>query len=183
MYQFTRLNQTTATFYEKLTYPRFRPYLKALDSDNSIISIGVNQGSQPLGLTLAEISTDSKSAEILSLFIVPEHRGKGLGKNLLTYVEGQLIAQGCSQVSLVYISNATTPYLERILKERQWSNPQLRMLVCSVPIENMKDAAWLNLDIRLPSSYIIFPWLELSLEERELIQKKQAYPHIKCGIT
>lgn len=187
MYQFIRLNEKKATLYEKLTYPKFRPYLKTLDYDNTLIAIGVNLASQPVGLALAEILTDENSSEILSLFVVPEHRGKGLGKTLLEHLEKELISQGCSQVSLVYISNATTPYLEKILKERQWSNPQFRMLVGSSPIENLKDAPWLNLDNRLPSSYSIFPWLELSLQERKLIQQQQSdspwYPEVLSPFT
>ncbi|MCX5980411.1 MAG: GNAT family N-acetyltransferase [Nostocales cyanobacterium LacPavin_0920_SED1_MAG_38_18] len=46
------------------------------------MAVGVDFGSQPVGLVLAETSTEQnqKIATILSLFVVPEHRGSGLGK-------------------------------------------------------------------------------------------------------
>jgi GNAT superfamily N-acetyltransferase len=182
MYKFVTLNNATAASYERLTYPTYRPRLSALDHDGSTVAMGVHLDSQSIGLILAETSTDLKSAEILSLFVVPEYRGHGLGKTLLAYMEEELYQRGCSQLNLVYVSNETTPALERILKQCNWSNPQLRMLVCSGPISNIKDASWLKLHNLLPSGYTIFPWVELTQQERELIQKQQAssvwYPEI-----
>ncbi len=184
MYKFVILNNTTAAFYEKLTYPTFRPRLRTLDFDKFIVAIGVHLDSQPVGLVLAETLTDQKSAEILSLFVVPEHRGRGLGKTLLTYIEEKLCQRGCSQANFVYISNTTTSSLEQILKQCNWSTPKPRMLVCSSPIINFKDAPWLKLHNALPSGYTIFPWVELTKEERKLIQKQQVsfpwYPEILC---
>ncbi len=184
MYKFVTVNSAAATSYERLTYPTFRPRLSALDHDCSTVALGVHLGLQPIGLILAETSTERKSAKILSLFVIPEHRGHGLGKTLLTYVEEKLFQLGCLQANLVYVSNATTPALERILKHCNWSNPQLRMLVCSGSIINIKDASWLKLHNALSASYTIFPWVELTLQERELIQKQQGsypwYPEILC---
>jgi len=174
MYNFINLNKTTAAFYEKLTYPTFRSRLRALDSNQSIIAIGVHLASQPVGLILVETSIDRKNAEILSLFVVPEHRKRQLAKTLLIYIEEKLYQIGCSRVNLVYVYNATSPALEKILKQCNWFTPQIRMLVCSAPIINIKDASWLQLYNSLPSAYTIFPWVELTKQERELIQKQQA---------
>jgi GNAT superfamily N-acetyltransferase len=184
MYKYVSLNNTTAAFYENLTYPAFRSRLRALDSDKSIVALGIHLDSQPVGLVLAEYSTveNQKTATILSFFIVPQHRGKALGKTLLTHVENELCQLGCLQVNVVYISNSTTPYWEKILQQCKWSAPQLRMLVCSGSIINIKDAPWLKLANALPSVYTIFPWMELTKQERELIQKQQMvspwYPEI-----
>lgn len=184
MYQFVILNNKIAAFYENLTYPAFRSRLKAIDNDESIVALGVHLGSQAVGLVLVEISTDKnhKSATILSFFVVPEHRGRGLGKTLLTYIEDELHQLDCSQVNVVYISNATTTFWEKILKQCNWSTPQLRMLVCSGSIINIKDAVWLRLAHTLPPGYTIFPWVELTKQERDLIEKQQAtstwYPEI-----
>lgn len=184
MYKFVTLNNTTAAFYEKLTYPTFRPRLRTLDFNNFIVALGVHLGSQPVGLVLVETSTDHKSAEILSLFVIPEHRGRGLGKTLLTYIEEELCQRGCSQANFVYVSNTTTSSLEQILKQCNWSTPKPRMLVCSSPIINFKNAPWLKLHNALPSGYTIFPWVELTKQEREMIQKQQInspwYPEILC---
>jgi len=97
MYKLVTLNNTTAAFYENLTYPTYRSRLKMLDSNESIVAVGMHLGSQRVGLVLAETSTEQnqKIATILSLFVVPEHRGSGLGKSLLTYIEDELIQLGC----------------------------------------------------------------------------------------
>jgi GNAT superfamily N-acetyltransferase len=148
------------------------------------VAVGVHFSSQPVGLVLAETSTEQnqKIATILSVFVVPEHRGCGLGKSLLTYMEEELIQLGCLQVNVVYVSNSSTPYWEKILQKCNWSTPQVRMLVCSCLIANFKDAAWLKLANTLPSAYTIFPWVELTNQERESIQEQQAtsswYPEI-----
>jgi GNAT superfamily N-acetyltransferase len=180
MYQFCLLNNAQAGCFQKLIYPTYRPLLKTLDANNYIIAVGVYLDSQPIGLGLAVI--DKHEAEVLSLFIHPEHREKGLGKALLNYLETELQQRGCSQVRLVYISNATTPALESILQHLNWSTPQLRMLVCEGTKESIKDAPLLQLNYSLPASYTIFPWVELTPEDREHIQKQQAispwYPEI-----
>lgn len=182
LYNFVNLNSRVSLFYEQLTYPAFRSKLRNIDTDQSIIAIGVNQDSQPIGLILAETTAHQKVAEILSLFVVPEHRGYGLGKTLLMYMEEELAQRGCSQANLVYIPNSTTPYLERILNQCHWSNPQLRMLVCSGPIANIKDASWLKISDALPKGYYIFPWQELTEQEKESIKTQQKlcawYPEI-----
>jgi GNAT superfamily N-acetyltransferase len=182
MYDFIELNNKTAILYQNLTYPTYRPRLKIVD--DSILAVGVNFASQPVGLVLAETYTEKnqKNASILSLFVVPEHRGRGLGKSLLNYVENLLYQLGCSQVNVVYVSNSTTPHWEKILDKFNWSHPQLRMLVCSSIIANFQSATWLKVANTLPSTYTIFPWVELTNQERELIKQQQAispwYPEI-----
>ncbi len=180
MYQFSLLNNAQAVCFQKLTYPTYRPLLNTLDANNSIIAVGVNLGLQPIGLGLAIIDKDD--AEIISLFIHPEHRSQGLGKTLLNYLEIELQQRRYSQVRLVYISNSTTPALLRILKQLNWSTPQVRMLVCEGTKESIKDAPLLRINSCLPASYTIFYWIELTPEDREYIQRQQSispwYPEI-----
>lgn len=180
MYQFSLLNNAEAIFFEKLTYPLYRPLLKNLDTNSSIVALGINIGSQPMGLSLAII--DNSKAEILSLFIHPEYRKKGLGKKLLNSLEIELQKRGCLEVNVVYVTNPTTLYFEKIIQQLGWSSPELRMLVCEGFIENFKDLSWLRLYERLPSDYTIFPWCELTQQDRKFIQEKQAdflgYPEV-----
>ena len=75
--------------------------------------------------------------------------------------------------ALVYVSNATTPSLEYILNQCNWSTPQLRMLICSSSRDCIKDAPWLKLENALPSSYKTFPWVKLTVEERKIMKKNK----------
>jgi GNAT superfamily N-acetyltransferase len=179
MYNYLILDNTTAPLYENLTYPTFRTRLKTLDSDDSIVALGVNIDSQPVGLALAEISTleNQKIASILSLFVVPEYRERTIGKTLLAHLDDIVHQRGCSLISVVYVNNSTTPYWEKILTHLDWSTPQVRRLICSGSIINIKDAPWLKVANALPAKYTTFPWVELTKQERELMQKQQAVSH------
>ncbi|AFY50503.1 acetyltransferase (GNAT) family protein [Nostoc sp. PCC 7524] len=176
MYNYLILENKTAASYENLTYPIFRTRLKTLDSDESIIALAVNLDSKPIGLALAEILTveNKKIASILSLFVVPEHRGCTIGKNLLIHIEDILRQQACSLISVIYVNNSTNPYWEKILKQLNWSTPQIRRFICSGSIINIKDAAWLKVANALSPKYTIFPWVKLTKQERDLIQRQQA---------
>lgn len=177
-YQIFPVNNAQAVLFEKFTYPIYRPLLKMLGKDSSLSAVAIMLEQQPIGLALVKI--DNNQSEILSFFIHPEHRGKGLGKKLLTQVEIELRKRKCYQVRVIYVSNATTPAFERILEQLNWTVPQLRMLVCKGVIEKFQDSPLLSLT--LPSSYLIFPWIELTQKERKKIQQQQLsspwYPEV-----
>jgi len=182
MYQLLNLDKKTAVDYQLLTYPIYRPILRNLASDSSLIAIGVQLHSQPVGLVLAQLYPGENCGELLSLFVIPEYRQQGLGKVLLTQMEEELNHRRCSQVGLVYLPNATTPALERILEQRHWFSPQPRMLVCRSTTTHLQEIPWLNLHHLLPPTYEIFPWTKLTRRERKTIQKQQtgslSYPDI-----
>lgn len=187
-YEFVPLDIAKATLYEKLTYPIFRPRLGNLIPNSSMVAVGVHSSSKPAGLVLAECNRSW--GEILSLFVVPEHRHCGLGKALLSSIEQEIYRRGCSQAKLIYMASDTTPYLEQILARCNWSAPQPRMLVGSSTcmsgdntplVSAIKDC--LNRYF-LPPAFSLFPWMELTSLEREAIQKQQGnlrwYPDILC---
>lgn len=169
-YQLVRLNSSVSHSYEKLTYPTFRAFLTDSALAEVRVAFAISYLSQPVGLILAELSADRSSAEICSMFVVPEHRKLGLGKVLLASIEKALCERGCLQANLVYITNDTTPALERLLWERYWSVPKLRMLVCRGSAETIRSAPWLS-GYSLPPSFTIFPWKQLTLQERRAIQQ------------
>jgi N-acetylglutamate synthase-like GNAT family acetyltransferase len=176
------LNSANIEQYEKLTYPVYRHHLKNINKDKSIITISLGLSDQPIGLILAKYSQVRKTAEILSLFVIPEYRQTGIATQLLLLIEQELVKRKCQQMNLIYIANETTPALEKILTKYNWSSPIPRMLICSGMVENIKDAPWLNCGTKLASDYEIFPWRELSENEKEMIQKSQQsnpwYPDI-----
>jgi GNAT superfamily N-acetyltransferase len=176
MYKFVVLNRENAFQYDNLTYPSFRYRLRIFKPNESLIAIGVHLDDIPVGLVFTELLSDRSSAKVLSLFVVPEHRGQGLGKTLLTKMEQQLRQVGCSKVSLVYLPNSTTVFLEKILECGNWLSPNPRMLIGRVVIleSTIQTADWVggNATI-LDSSYAMFPWIELTQEERQNILTEQ----------
>lgn len=174
MYTLNILKDSTAAKYEKLTFPPFRPMLRNVDSEKSIIAIAASYLEQPVGLALAEICQNDSSAQVHSIFVEPPHRGAGIGTALLTRLEEELYHRECTKTELVYMTGKpTTPAWERLLQKCNWAPPQTRMLVCKGQIEKVIEAPWMKKYSRLPSSYRIFPWLEITQEERQAIQQQQ----------
>lgn len=175
MYTINVLNDSTAVKYEKLTFPAFRYVLRSIDSQKSVIALAASYLEQPVGLALAEIwEDDSSSAEVLSIFVEPPQRCAGIGTALLTRLEEELSQRGCTKAKLSYMTGkSTTPALERLLQKCNWTCPQPRMLICKGQAETIIQAPWMKRYSRIPSSYSIFPWLEITQEERQAIQQQQ----------
>ena len=174
MYTLNVLNDSTKVKYEKLTFPAFRYVLRSIDSQKSVIALAASYLEQPVGLALAEISEDDSSAEVRSIFVEPAQRCAGIGTALLTRIEEELSQRGCTKAKLSYITGkSTTPALERLLQKCNWTCPQPRMLICKGQAEEIIQAPWMKRYSRIPSSYSIFPWLEITQEERQAIQQQQ----------
>ena len=174
MYTINVLNDSTAVKYEKLTFPAFRYVLRSIDSQKSVIALAASYLEQPVGLALAEISEDDSSAEVRSIFVEPAQRCAGIGTALLTRLEEELSQRGCTKAKLSYMAGkSTTPALEHLLQKCNWAPPGSQMLICKGQVEAVIEAPWMKTYSRLPSSYSIFPWLEITQEERQAIQQQQ----------
>ena len=108
MYDYLLLEQSNVAQYEELTYPAFRPHLRKVTLDSSKVAIGVELDSQPIGLIFAEYGTTKATppktfGQILSFFVVPEYRNKGIGTALLQKMSAELKHRGCEEISLKYL--------------------------------------------------------------------------------
>ncbi|MBD2445597.1 GNAT family N-acetyltransferase [Nostoc sp. FACHB-152] len=179
MYQLNLLNNSTANEYEWMTFPSYQYLLHKLDTDDRIVAIGATKNQQPIGLVLAQIVQD-RIAIIFSIFVAMENRGKGVGTALLSRVETELQSRGCKIIQLSYTTGKpTTRALEHLLEKRNWTPPQTRTLVCRGEADKVMEANWLKRYSRLPSSYSIFPWQEITPQERQaILQQQQTQPWI-----
>jgi GNAT superfamily N-acetyltransferase len=167
------LNRVTIQPYLHLTYPIWRTQLQQPEYKESIMAIGVEIDSQPVGLAIANIGSYTNKAKILSIYIQPEYRQQGIGGLLLSSLSQKLQMSGCSQLELRYTAPATTTVaLEKLLTQQGWSIPQSKMLVCYSITERMKQAPWLY-SYHLPATFSIFPLVELTSQEYQIIQQKQ----------
>lgn len=174
MYTLTRLeNFGTAFFYQAFTFPQVRPQLKALKPEGATVAVGASDSDQPIGLALAEILPDSKSAEVHSIFVARTHRRKGIGTALLTRLEEDLFLRGCTSAKLIYtIGQPATLALESLLQKRNWTPPQPWAIVCKATTDRIANAPWMQKS-SLPASYTFFPWAEITSEERVAIEQQQ----------
>lgn len=173
MYKLDRLeNAFTACVYQPLTFPLFRPLLRSLEPQSSIVAIAASESNQPIGLVLAHIQPGSRSCKVLSIFVKPNYRQQGIGTALLQRLEAELHQCQCDRAELTYITgNLTTSSLERLLQKCHRSDPKPRMLVgkATYRIEN---APWMK-RTSLPRAYHLFPWQEITPSERAALEQQQ----------
>ena len=173
MYQFSIIQDPkVAPLYYKLTFSRYYSKLQACNQESSIVAIAANFAEKPIGLALAEIQSNHE-AEVLSIFVEPSHRNQGVGTDLMKHLLDELKKRQCQSVQLVYITGKpSTPALEHLLEKFDWTPPEPRMLVCKGDRRTLS-APWLHKDYRLPSGFSIFPWVEITEQERITLQKEQ----------
>ena len=172
MYNYIVLDNLTAPTYKHLTYPWLQERLdKLLPSDLTNIALGVVLQGQPVGLVLAEYSINQNQANILSLIVAKEHRQRGLGTALLIQIEEILKGYGCQQLNLLYTLNLATPILERMLKQQNWTPASFYSLQCLTNRATINQAPFLH-GYTLPKKFTIFPWAELTAQERAKIEQR-----------
>jgi GNAT superfamily N-acetyltransferase len=177
MYKYTNLDRSTATAYQHLTFPSLRSQLTTIDRHKNLVAIGAQIDSQPVGLIMAEIDPDnSNTAEILSLFVIPNCRRLGIGKELLNQLINELTRQKCQALKIIYISKDLTAPLPQFLQATGWLDPALRMVICSELVAKIANATWLKLDTKMPPGYTIFPWIELTKSEQKKLAAATWYP-------
>ena len=183
MYSYVVLDRLNAPAYKHLTYPWLQERLDQLSPQNlKNIAIGVALQGQPVGLVLAEYLTNQNQANILSLIVAQEHRQRGLGTVLLIQIEEILKEHGCQQLDILYKLNLTTPILERLLKQQNWAPASFYSLQCVTNRETIKQAPFLH-RYTLPKKFTIFPWVELTAQERTKIKQRENglnYPDELC---
>jgi GNAT superfamily N-acetyltransferase len=183
MYSYLVLDYLNAPTYKALTYPWLRSRLDKLSLQSfTNVAVGIEFQGKPVGLVLAECLTSQNRGNILSLFVNPEHRQRGLGTALLIQVEELLKEHGYRQMDILYSVNLTTPMLERMLKQQNWSYSSLHGLRCLTNLATIQQASFLN-RYTLPKTFTIFPWMELTAQERAEIEQRDNglnYPDELC---
>jgi len=133
-----RLDAAVARAFAELTFPAYR---RLLELEVTVrhpeqgdvrpirpVAIGALRGDRPVGLALAEVPVETGGeAEMLSLFVAPEERRRGLGRQLTAALAAELEREGAPAVSAVWTSGRPAiEYLEKILAAEGWTAPQAR---------------------------------------------------------
>ena len=176
------LNNFTVESYEHLTYPLWRNRLHRAEYRDSIVAVGAESNLESIGLAIANLIPHTNKAQIVSLYVKPKYRQRGIGGMLLERLSKKLSGLGYCQLELRYTAQTnSTVALERLLSQQGWSVPQPKMLVCHSIAEKMRQAPWLH-SYRLPQTFRIFPLVQLTRQEYQTIQQQQAcqpwYPEI-----
>ncbi|WP_075883336.1 GNAT family N-acetyltransferase [Candidatus Protochlamydia sp. W-9] len=126
-----------------------------------------------VGCAVAQVFFINQTAQLYSLFVKEEFRKQGLGFALFQFLENDL-----KQENKIYAfgfeyekNDLFTPAIEKILSYQQWLPPKLYLVRCHFDAYTF-DPPWIHLPTRLPSTFKLFSWQELTLKEKEYIQYK-----------
>jgi len=173
-YRYVELVPTLAAAFLPLTFPSHRPVLGHPESDG--LAVGIYHEDVPIGLALARPLAIPGRAELLSLFVVPDHRHRGLGGALLTRLEALLVRKGFSMMTAVYTGGKpTTPFLTQLLARNGWLAPLRRMMVFKADLAAFGQAPFLTRG-ELDDSFALLRWDDLDPAEREALHNAPWVP-------
>lgn len=167
-----------------MTYPAYRhllqlePVPKLLSEAGSLpvqpVAVGAWAGGQPLGLMLLALPLVSGEVpELLSVFVVPEARGQGLGGQLVEAAEKVVHAAGFTQLAATWTEGAAgTGWWLQQLARRQWSPPEKRTLSLLFTAEEALRFPWLD-RFPLREGCEIVPLAQVSPEEMAALKRSQ----------
>lgn len=170
--------------FETMTFPVYRHLLKLETAprhpeqgDRTLIrplAVAAFQEGVAIGLGLAELPIENeRTPEILSVYTKLEARQHGVGTALVARLEDLIRRAGFSEVRTVFMTGKpSTAAVERILAKRRWTPPETRTLTVRFTPEEAASTPWFG-RVHLDSDYQIFPWTELTPEERESLKRSQ----------
>jgi len=160
-----------AGFYEHFTFPAYRRLLRGPDAGR--IAMGLTDAGHAAGLALAEFAAEGEVV-LRSIFVAEPLRRQGHGAALLAAVERSAREAGSTKLSAVWMAGqASSATLERLLDRQGWEPSQLRMHVLTSDLASIDRSRWLA-RARLEPGYELFPWTELTAQERGALLARQA---------
>jgi len=173
-----------------MTFPAYRHLLslekqyRHLDeADRRLVqpvALAAFYAGKPIALALLELPTEARfRPELLSLFVVPEARRRGVATWLLAACEQFLFRHGVREIMTVYTAGkpgAGKPsihYFERALAKRAWSQPEQRMITVRFQVEELFKAAWIR-KYRPRPHYRIAAWSEVTRSELDAARASDA---------
>jgi len=164
-----------------MTFPSYRGALALVgtgltDTEGSrMIACAATEDGQPAGLGLAQVPKDpAQPAEILSLFVRAEARGRGVATGLVAGLEDVARSEGRDEIMGVYMTGKPSiPVIEHIFAKRGFDAPVLRKAAVRITPEQAVDCPWWGRG-RLPEGGEMFMWKDLTAAERAHMMKTHA---------
>jgi len=107
-----------------MTFPSLQQRWQSQPQRGEVIGVSASVLGDMVGFAIAELLPDLK-AEIISLFVDPDHRQKGVGTKMMAFLEREIFGQQVEQIALVY---APTPLADRaltsIFRKLGWAAPR-----------------------------------------------------------
>lgn len=175
--------------YEDLTFPPIARRLSVRRPDGDWLGAVALGTSGPVGLALAALAQERAPdtgapavAQVVSLAVLPGHRGQRVGSALLAALEGVAADAGARAVEGSYRTSwRSREAIEAMLGSRGWSPPETRMVLARGETGFARGLQRQPAP-ELPPGAELFSWEELSEAEAEAIVERQSrdpwYPEI-----
>lgn len=157
--------------YQTFTYQSFRQGIvdTTVSPEKRPIVIGAALMGNPVGLVVAGCNRGEGAANVVSLFVQKAFRNMGVGTALLNYLIDYLRAEGFIKATVQYYGVADVQIVERVLKKSGWQPPVLYSSYYRLDLQNLNGHRWMY-RMKLPSSYQLLSWEEVSAKERSQIK-------------
>lgn len=180
MVRYFALPSALASSWSTLTFPVFSPLLEK--SGHERIAIAAASDLQPIGLALGKIHSENLG-EVLSLYVAPEFRNKGIGRTLFVHLEEELRKRGAKELFLTYMSeSASVETLEKIFSRCGWRYGMGRMLFAKYDMTQLNLPKWAYWNY--PTGFASDSFDKITPKEKILLQQKLLeYPPILNPFT
>ena len=188
--QAEELGGMTFPSYRHLLHLRAAPRHPEQGDDRVVQPLGVmaRLDGAAVGLALAEAPVDPPAdepaiPELLSIFVKADHRNQGVATALLERLEAALAGRGFGEVKGTFMSGrSANDALLRVLAKRGWTPPAVRTVTLRFTPQGARATPWYG-RLQYSDDYEVFPWGELTKEEREGLYRTQAAgPWIPAGL-
>lgn len=165
---------------EAMVFPVYRPLLALVPTTRhpeqgdeipvQPLALMARLGDRPVGLALAELPLSTASSpELLSLFVEPAFRNRGIGRRLVEATEREVASEGATSLTAVYTAGRPSiAAVERILWKRGWQAPEPRTVsVRFAPADFLASDLFSERRMAaLGANLELFPWRELGAAEK-----------------
>jgi uncharacterized protein (TIGR03032 family) len=118
------LNPESLAPYDAMTFPSLQQRWQSQPQRGEVIGVSASVLGDMVGFAIAELLPNLK-AEIISLFVDPNHRQKGVGTRMLAFLEREIWSQKFEQIAVVYAPTSLTEKgLESMLRKLGWAAPR-----------------------------------------------------------
>ena len=134
-----------------------------------VLCLQVNLNNCVVALAIAEVYEQGRSAQLFSFVVAEAFRGRRIGTALFKELQDILYAEGIHSLGFEYEQTSPfAPILEKILFHHHWLQPQLYLIRSRFKSVDF-NPRWLNRSYAVPGKVTLFPWAELSSEERQVV--------------
>jgi GNAT superfamily N-acetyltransferase len=159
--------------YIPLIDPYILTFLKQPTHVGKWVAIEARLEGKLVGLALFEVYDEGlrHTAQLYSLIVSPNHRRKGIGRQLLAFAQEVAVKEEES-VSFEFVYSKEDPFapaIDKILASLDWAPPNTLLVRCHFDAYAF-DPPWIHRQYHLPPSMTFFTWTNLTPEDKKHIE-------------